>query len=141
MRRTAFILAFAAVIVVAVGCGGGGKYADAKKAIKRQYEMMDTFTAQVDKAQDSTQVIAALKEFQKNAEASREGMMQVAGKYPELMDQKNPPEELKEEMNKMDEMMPRFIGAMRKIGQQYGQDPEVKKVLADMQSSLAPPQK
>ncbi|MDP8214670.1 MAG: hypothetical protein RAO92_05820 [Candidatus Euphemobacter frigidus] len=51
-----------------------------------------------------------------------------------MKDKSNPPEELKDEVKKMEELMPRFFGAMMKLGQEYGQDPEVKKALEKMQS-------
>ncbi|MFH1037939.1 MAG: hypothetical protein V1789_04615 [PVC group bacterium] len=140
MKMTAVVVSMAALLACLSGCGGG-KYADAEKVINRQYEMMDAFTIEVDKAEEAAQVIAALKKFQKTAEGAREEMMQLTKKYPELMTKENAPEELQEVVKKMDEMMPRFINAMMKIGQQYGDNPEVKKVLADMQSSLAPPRK
>jgi len=56
------------------------------------------------------------------------------GRDTELKDKSNPPEELKDEVKKMEELMPRFFGAMMKLGQEYGQDPEVKKALEKMQS-------
>ncbi len=136
MRKIGVLLSIAAVLVV-VSCGGG-KYADAKKAINTQYTMMETFTTSIDQATDSAAVVAALKKFQKSAEEAQDEMMAIAKKYPEMKDQTNPPEELKEEMAKMKEMMPRFIGAMMKLGKEYGDNPDVQKVLQEMQAAMVP---
>ena len=136
MRKLVVPVSIAA-FMVAASCGGG-RYADAKKAINTQYKMMDEFTTSIDQAADSGAVVAALKKFQKSAEGAKEEMMAIAKKYPEMKDQANTPEELKAEMAKMKEMMPQFIGAMMKIGKEYGDNPDVQKVLQEMQSTMVP---
>jgi len=136
MKNIVVMVSIAAFLVV-VSCGGG-KYADAKKAINTQYTMMERFTISIEKAKDPADVVAALKKFQKTAEESRDEMMAIAEKYPEMKDQANPPEELKEEMAKMKEMMPLFIASMMKIGKEYGDNPDVQKVLQEMQAAMVP---
>ena len=137
MKKIVVPVSIAAFMVVA-SCGGG-RYADAKKAINTQYKMMDEFTTSIDQAADSGAVVAALKKFQKSEQEAKEEMMAIAEKYPEMKDQANPPEELKAELAKMKEIMPRFIGALMKIGQEYGDNPDVQKVLQEMQAAMVPP--
>ena len=129
MRNIMVMASIAAVLVVAVGCGGGGKYADAKDALNTQADMMEEFAVGVENAKDSAEVVAVLEKFQKTAEGAKEQMMAIAEKYPEMKDQANPPEELKEEAARMEAIGPKFMGAMMKLSQDYGSDPAVQEAL------------
>jgi len=100
--------------------------------------MMEEFAVGVENAKDSAAVVAVLAKFQKDAAVAKEQMMAIAEKYPEMKDQANPPEELKAEAARMEELGPKFMGAMMKISQQYGDDPAVKEALQKMQQALQP---
>ena len=138
MRKVIVMVSIAALMVVAVGCGGGGKYADAKDALNIQADMMEEFATGVENAKDSAAVVAVLAKFQKTAEGAKKQMMAIAEKYPEMKDQANPPEELKAEATRMEELGPKFMGAMMKIAQDYGSDPAVQEALQKMQQALQP---
>jgi len=138
MRNIMVMASIVAVLVVAVGCGGGGKYADAKDALNAQADMMEEFAVGVENAKDSAAVVAVLEKFQKNAEGAKEQMMAIAEKYPEMKDQANPPEELKAEAARMEAIGPKFMGAMMKLSQDYGSDPAVQEALQKMQKALQP---
>jgi len=138
MRKVIVMVSIAALMVVAAGCGGGGKYADAKDALNTQADMMEEFAVGVENAKDSAAVVAVLAKFQKDAAGAKEQMMAIAEKYPEMKDQANPPEELTAEAARMEELGPKFIGAMMKISKEYGDDPAVKEALQKMQQALQP---
>jgi hypothetical protein len=133
MQKTGMFLSLAALLVLS-SCGGG-KYSDAKQTINRQINSMEVFSDSVEKAKDSGQIASALRRFQKESEGAQEKMEQMAKKYPELSDAQNPPEELKQEKEKLEELMPRFMQAMMKVAQQYGEEPQVQEILKQMQQS------
>ena len=137
MRKVIVMVSIAALVVVASGCGGG-KYDDAKEALNTQYDMMSDFAVGVENAKDSAAVVVVLEKFQKTAEGAKEQMMAIAEKYPEMKNNENPPEELQEAIKKMDDVGPKFMGAMMKIAQTYGDDPAVQEALQKMQKALQP---
>lgn len=137
MRNVIVVVSIAALIVIASGCGGG-KYDDAKQSLNTQYDMMQDFAVGIENAKNSAEVVTVLKKLQTTAAGTKDEMMALTEKYPELKDKINPPEELKAEIKKMDKIGPKFIGAMRKLGQQYGEDPEVQQALQKMQQALQP---
>jgi hypothetical protein len=138
MRNILVMVSIAAILVVAVGCGGGGKYADAKDALNAQVDMMEEFAVGVENAKDSAAVVAVMEKFQKTAEGAKEQMMAIAKKYPEMTDKANPTEELKAEAARMEAIGPKFVGAMVKISQDYGDDPAVQEAMQKMQKALQP---
>lgn len=137
MRRIIVMVSIMAVVVAASGCGGA-KYDDAKEALNTQYEMMSDFAVGVENAKDSAAVVAVLTKFQETAAGAKEQMMAIAEKYPDMKNSENPPEELKEAIKKMDEVGPKFMGAMMKIAQTYGGDSDVQEALKKMQQALQP---
>jgi len=123
------------------GDGNGNtvtKYADAKDAINKQADMMEEFAVGVENAKDSAEVVVVLEKFQKTALGAKKEMLAIVKKYPDLKDKANPPEELAAETKRLEEIGPKFMGAMMKIIQDYGEDSEVKKALEKMQAALTP---
>lgn len=137
MKKMLMIFSISALLIIAWGCGGG-KYDDAKEALNKQYDLMQDFSVGIENAKNSDDIVAVLEKFQKTAEETKAEMMALLEKYPELKDKVNPPEELKAEIKKMDEIGPKFFGAMMKIGKEYGDNPEVKQALQKMQQALKP---
>ncbi len=62
-------------------------------------------------------------------------MTKMEEKYPELTDISDPPEELKEEAAKMEELMSKMMSTMMKAAQ-YADDPEVQKAQAEFQEVM-----
>ena len=135
MRKVIVMASIVALVVIASGCGGG-KYDDAREAINTQYEMMSDFVVGIENANDSAAVVVVLEKFQKTAAGAREQMMAIIEKYPEMKE--NPPKDLEEQAKKMEELGPKFMGAMMKIAQTYGDDPAVQEALQKMQQALQP---
>ncbi len=137
MRKVIVMASIAALVVVTSGCGGG-KYDDAREVLDTQCEMMSDFAVGVENAKDSAEIVTVLEKFQKNAAGAKEQMMAIIEKYPEIKDETNPPEELKAQKKKMEEIGPKFMGAMMKIAKDYGSDPAVQEALQKMQKALQP---
>jgi hypothetical protein len=124
-----------AVILILAACGGGGKYGEVKEALNEQMDVMEGFVAEANKPDNAKGIIAAMEKMEAVGSAGQEKMAAMAEKYPELADQENPPEELKAEMERMEKMVPEFMGAMMKVMQEYGEDPDVQAAMQKMQKS------
>lgn len=136
MKKIAILVSLASLVVL-TSCGGGGKYADAKDVINDQLQAMEKFSAAVEKAQDSPQVVKALDQLQQSMEKLVPRVQKLQEKYPEIKDTKNPPEELKEVTAEMEGVAQKFVGAMMKVATKYGEDPKVQEAMKNMQK-MAP---
>jgi len=118
-------LALVLGIVVAVACGGGGKYAQAKKLINQQIDIMTDYADAMEKADNAQKAAAAINDYAAATAALAPEMKKFQEQYPELKDQAEPPVELKPEMEKMQQVMGRLISASMKSAQ-YMMDPAVQ---------------
>jgi hypothetical protein len=119
-----------------LGCGGGGKYAEAQKLIGEQTGAMEKFTAAMDKAVSADQAAAALNALAAAMEKMAPKMAELSQKYPELKDQQAPPEEIKASMEKLEKAAMGFMGALMKAAQQFGEDPKVAEAQARLQKAM-----
>lgn len=122
-----FLLGF-----VACGGAGGGKYADAKEVMEEMVDLMDDFSAAMDKANDGKAVAAALEGFIDRMKSLKEKADELEKKYPELKDKENIPEELKDLMPKLEEAGKKMGASMMKI-MQYASDPAVAELMPKLQ--------
>lgn len=120
-------------------CGGGGKYAEAKKLTEKQVSLFEGFISDLDSAGNAGDVATALNNLSDEMQKLIPQMKELQEKYPELKDAKNEemPEELKPIMEKMEkEIMPKFIGAFAKVGQ-YASDPAVMEASQKFQKAMS----
>ncbi len=122
-----FLLGF-----VACGGAGGGKYADAKEVMQESIDMMNDFSAAMEKADDGKAVAAALEDFLDKFESLKGKIEELDKKYPELKDKEKVPEELKDLVKEAEEASQKMAGSMMKI-MQYASDPEVAKLMPKLQ--------
>ena len=127
MKTTKWMIVLCVVVFIfgAIACGGG-KYADAKKAVAKSNKALEGFLGKMDKVDNAKDVAAALTGFTNEMEKIVPEMKKLEEKYPELKGSQSIPEELGEEGKKMMELWGKFASVMMKI-QQYGDDPEVQK--------------
>ena len=115
---------------------GGGKYADAKKVMEDFVSATNDFVNGLEKADDAASTAAVINTYADEMKDITAEMKKIQEKYPEIKDQKNPPEELKEVVAQVEEVMPKMMGAMMKIAK-YAQDEEVMAAQKKLQQSMA----
>lgn len=113
------------LLLIAFGCGGGGKYADAKKVMQDSIDTMETFANALEKADSADAVAAAMNDFSDGMEKIIPKLKEMMEKYSELKDPGKTPEDLKEIMGKMTAVQAKMGQVQSKI-QQYASDPKVQ---------------
>jgi len=110
-------------LTLAAGCGG--KYSDVKQVNEEYVEMVETYVADLEKADDKDDVVKAMNNFTDDLEEIWPRMRELAEKYPELENSDEPPEELKESMENAEKVGAKIASSFMKI-MQYMDDPEVQ---------------
>lgn len=129
MIRRLLVVAIAALFIA--GCGGS-KYGDVKDVMNTQMDIMEKFASSVDKASNGQEIADAINEYTGEMETLIKDIKALSEKYPELKENKEPPAELKEMNEKMQETSKKFAGAIVKISMKYRGDPAVGKALKEM---------
>jgi len=113
--------------VVMVGCVGGSGKSDARSVYEKNIQIMDDFSAAMDKAANADQVVAALNRYTREMETLGPTIKALHEKHPELaeMDKRGSfPEELKDLEDRFAQMGMKMMRAMAKV-MQYKNDPAV----------------
>jgi len=121
-------VAWVAVVLLGVGliaCGGGGKYAKASDLLNKQIGIMESYAAAMEKAGSAQEVAAAMDQYTTAMKEMVPEMKDFEKNYPEIKAEKEPPEELKPLMKKMEEIAGRVMSASMKAAQ-FMQDPAVQ---------------
>ena len=135
MKRVLSFLTVVVFVSMLMGCGGG-KYADAKKVMGDFISATNDFVSGLEKADDASGTAAVINAYADDMKGITAEMKKIQEKYPELKDQKNPPEELKDVVAQMEEVMPKMMGAMMKLAK-YAQDEEVMAAQKKLQEAMA----
>jgi len=130
------LLCVAVIAVGTIACGGGGKYADAKKIIAKSNVVVGGFLEKMDSVDNAKDAASAMNSFTDEMEKIVPEMRELEKKYPELGGGQSVPEELGEEGKKMMELWGKFSSVMMKI-QQFADDPEVQKAQERLQTVMA----
>ncbi len=136
--KTMACLALVLTVSVAVACGGGGKYAQAKKLINKQIDMMNDYADAMEKAENAQDVAAATNTYAAATADLVPDMKKFQEQYPEMKNQADPPAELKPEMDRMQQSMGRMISASMKAAR-FMMDPavqEAQKKLGEAMSGM-----
>lgn len=128
------VVCLLASLVLLDGCGGA-KYDDAKKVNADFVTAVEAYIADIEKASNGKEAAKAIDGFTDQIERLVPRMRQIAEKYPELKDPRNPPEELKEVMKKSEEAGMKMGAAMMKLAS-YMDDPAVQKAQERMQTVM-----
>jgi chaperonin cofactor prefoldin len=129
------VLSTAVFVVGTFFCGGGGKYADAKKAMAKSNQALEAFLEGMEKAENADQVAKVLDDFNKKMGTIMPEMRKLEEKYPELMNRQQVPPELGEVGQKTMELWMKFPNVLMKA-QQYADDERVQKAMDELQSIL-----
>ncbi len=122
-----------ALSFVIFGCKD--KYAEAKKLNLEYVSLVQEYIDELDKAESAQDVAKAMDKFAEGQADIFPKMVELAEKYPELKDRKNPPEELKESQKEAEEMGKKMVGTMVKI-MPYMKDPEVREAQKRLQEAM-----
>ncbi|MFC2167237.1 hypothetical protein ACFLQZ_04665 [Acidobacteriota bacterium] len=135
-------LSLAVFVFAITACGGGGdakvgggKYSDIKPIMKKFNENTEKWIESMEKADTAKKVAAALSDYVNTMKELQVKMTEMEAKYPELTNMSDPPEELKEEAAKMEEVMTKMMPTMIKA-QQFSNDPDVQKALEAFQEVM-----
>ena len=128
MLKRAIVLSIFAVFILA-GCGST-KYGDVKEVMNSQIDIMENFISSVEKATSGKEVADAINAYCNDMKKLTPQMKELAKKYPEV--KSDPPAEVKDLVNKMQETSKKFGSAMTKVLMKYSRDPEVRKSLSSI---------
>jgi len=134
MKKLFTLLTIVVFLSMMFACGGG-KYADAKKVMGKFISITTDFASDMEKADDADSTAAAINAYADGMSALSPEMIKVQEKYPEIKDQANPPEELKELAGQMEEIMPKMMAAMMKAAK-YSQEPAVMEAQKKLQEAI-----
>ncbi len=109
-------------LILVTGCGG--KYDDFKKVNADYVGMVEDYIADLEKADNKDDVIKAMNNFTDDLEVLWPRMRELAEKYPELENEAELPEDLKETQKATEEVGAKMGGSFTKI-MQYMSDPDV----------------
>lgn len=112
------------IFFLTIGCGD--KYSDANKMNEKFINLMESYIEDLNKADNAKEVAKAMNRYAKGMEDLWPKMQKLSEKYPELKDENNPPEELKESQKRAEEVSKKIFAAMMKT-MPYMMDPEVQK--------------
>jgi len=121
------VLGMMTLAVVMVGCGGGSGKSDVRAVYEKNIQIMDDFSAAMDKAANAAQVVAALNRYTREMESLGPKIKALREEHPELveMDKRGRfPEELNDLEDRFADMGMKMMRAMAKV-MQHQNDPAV----------------
>ena len=138
MKRIVTVL-IVALIFSLVACGGsGGKYGDVKDFINEMISAQDDYISAVEKAKSPDDVVKAIENFGTSFIGLADKSVELKAKYPEIDTwDKNPPEELKADFEKVDnssEKMEKVF--MNENVRKHMMDPKVLQAFMDLGKKL-----
>ncbi len=136
--KSAILLA--AAILCAAACARN-EHDEFRQALRQQYLMMEEFTAAVNQAEVPEEIAAALEQFRREAVAGREWMLRLTTEHPALadLDKADLPGQVREELDRIEEVTPRFVDALLRVEREFGEDPEVRRALDELGPALSSP--
>jgi len=123
--------------IISVGCKQSGKYGELKEYMNDVIDANEEYISDLDKSNSAKDVAEAITDLGNKMEKLAKRGEEIEKKYPELktMDKKNPPKELKEEFDKMEQMTQKLLTVSMKM-MKYMMDPEVMKASQEMAKKM-----
>jgi arsenate reductase-like glutaredoxin family protein len=123
--------------IVSTGCKHSGKYGDLKEYMNDVRETYEGYISDLEKSNSAKEVAEAITEFGDNMEKLVKRGEELEKRYPDwkVKYKENPPKELKEEFEKHDQMIQRYLTVSMKM-MKYMMDPEVMKASQEMAKKM-----
>ena len=122
MKNLVLFLTCAIFLVSLAACGENKEYADAKEVLGELLLHTEGFVTAADKAHDVDDAVAAVDKYYSNVSKLSPTLKKIMRKYPGLKE--NPPEELKDLIEKLNNANKDCNRAMAALDNTYGQDPQ-----------------
>jgi len=114
---------------------GGGKYADAKKVMKKQAEVSMAYVNALESAESAKDVADAINTYADEMENLIPDIKKMMKDLPEIQNPEAMPKELEEESAQVAEASAKIQTAQKKLFQ-YITDPQVQKALEHMSAVM-----
>ncbi len=132
MKKTNYIIFLLALFLMLNISGCGNKYSDAKKVLKKQSEVFESYIEAMDNVKNAEDMAKAINTFTKEMKDMIPKLKEMSEKYPEFKDSKNdePPVEIKEEVDKITMLSQKMSSVMMK-NMKYMSEPKVQKAIQE----------
>ena len=130
MRKTWMILAFSVAAVLLASCAQP-KYADVNKYMEKTAAALNKLGSDLDAASDAKGVAAAFNTYIATSKTLATEGSTLGSKYPELKTMSQPPKEIADSAQKVQDATQKAYTHLAKADQ-FKDDPDVKKALAEL---------
>ncbi len=142
MRNRILAVTIASLFVlIALGCKQTGKYGELEEYMNDVIKANEEYITSLEKADSGKEVAKAISDLGEKMGKLNERSHEIEKKFPELKSdkmKKDPPDELKDEFQKLEQMAQRLLAASMKM-MKYMDDPAVMKASQEMEKMLRKP--
>lgn len=135
MRYKMLLVMALGSLLAMLGCGDGQDYSDAVEINTKFVDAMESYIADIDKAEDADDVADAIEAYAQKVEELAPQMKEIAAKYPEWKDMGKVPEELKPIQEKAKQMASQIPNTFMKT-MKYMTDAQVRDAHKRLQESM-----
>lgn len=138
MMKKVMAISIASIFaIISLGCKPSGKYGELKEYMNDVINANEEYISDLEKSNSAKEVAEAITDLGNKMEKLTKRGDEIEKKYPELktMDKKNPPQELKQEFDKLEQMTQRLLTVSMKM-MKYMMDPEVMKASQEMAKKM-----
>ncbi|MCX7679817.1 MAG: hypothetical protein N2316_11460 [Spirochaetes bacterium] len=129
MRKLTAIFCFVIIPVVIANGQCKKRYADINDALTELIKMQETYINAIQKAKTAEDVAKAINDYADSFTQLRPKIESFEGKYPELKEAKEPPEELKENFAKLEQSAMKLTLASKSISKEHISSPVVQQAI------------
>lgn len=126
MKKFILLLLLPALIIY-TGCKK--KYSDINDTLSELIKMQETYINAIQGAKSADDVAKAINDYADSFTQLRPKIEAFEGKYPELKESKEPPEELKDSFQKLEQSAMKLTLASRSISKDHISSPVVQKAI------------
>jgi hypothetical protein len=126
MKKLALLLLLPGLIIY-TGCKK--KYSDINDALSELIKMQETYINAIQGAKSAEDVAKAINDYADSFTTLRPKIESFEGKYPELKESKEPPEELKDSFQKLEQSAMKLTLVSRSISKDHISSPVVQKAI------------